>query len=375
MKLSLKKTLLLIPLLSLFLVGCGKRTKLPTDIPQFIAQTSDTTYIPLTPVWTAAGGIDFDRPQDVHFGFDGHVYIADTGNDRVVEFDQAGNFIAQYDGIEEPWSISQDRLFRLQAVGGNTFYLKRAGEQSFDAIYVGSDIYDSTMVVRPDTIIDTLIISPDSMVIDTLTGLLDTTYIVHVVETSLKAVTSDPHAASDYATYFVCDFTRNQIVGFVFREPDELLSLGPVIPTGFDLSRTMYPTGVFAYLTAARFRFLFCQALSYYSVQLLDGEDFSPLIPRTGNPPPEIYWQGTFGRAEDVAVDEFENIFVVDQTLNQVHKFSPKGARILSFGEEGSGEKQFKNPMGIAYANKILYVADTGNNRILRFVLSTDFPH
>jgi hypothetical protein len=105
--LSLKKTLLLIPLLSLFLVGCGKRTKLPTDIPQFIAQTSDTTYIPLTPVWTAAGGIDFDRPQDVHFGFDGHVYIADTGNDRVVEFDQAGNFIAQYDGIEEPWSISQ----------------------------------------------------------------------------------------------------------------------------------------------------------------------------------------------------------------------------------------------------------------------------
>jgi hypothetical protein len=375
MKLSMKKSLLLIAILSVFLVGCGKRTKLPTNIPQFAAQTSDTTYVHLTPIWMSAGGIDFNQPQDVHFGFDGHVYIADTGNDRVVEFDQAGNFIAQYDGIDEPSSVSQDRLFRLQAVGGNTVFLKRTGEQSFNAIYVAPDIYDSTMVVRPDTVIDTLIISPDSMVIDTFTVLRDTTYIVDSIETSFRGITSDPRAASDHATYFVCDFTRNQIEGFVFREPDELFSLGPVIPTGFDLSKTMYPTGVFAYLTAARFRFLFCQALSYYSVQLLDGEDFSPLIPRTGNPPPEIYWQGTFGRAEDVAVDEFENIFVVDQKMNQVHKFSPQGARILYFGEEGSGDKQFKNPMGIAYANKILYVADTGNNRILRFVLSTDFPH
>jgi hypothetical protein len=299
MQLSMKKSLLLITILSVFLIGCGKRIKLPTDIPQFIAQTSDTTYLPLTPIWTAAGGIDFDRPQDVHFGFDGHVYIADTGNDRVVEFDQAGNFIAQYDGIEEPWSISQDRLFRLQAVGGNTVFLKRAGEQSFDPIYVGPDIYDSTMVVRPDTVIDTLIISPDSIVVDTFTVLRDTSYIVDTTETSFKAITADPRAASDYATYFVCDFTRNQISGFVFREPDEFLSLGPVVPTGFDLSETMYPTGVFAYLTAARFRFLFCQALSYYSVQLLDGEDFSPLIPRTSGIPPELYWQGTFGRAEE----------------------------------------------------------------------------
>jgi len=89
----------------------------------------------------------------------------------------------------------------------------------------------------------------------------------------------------------------------------------------------------------------------------------------------EIYWQGTFGLAEDVAVDEYENIFVVDSRRNQVHKFSPNGVRILCFGKEGTGEEEFKNPKGIAYANKIVYVADTGNNRILRFVLSTDFPH
>ncbi|MCK4386124.1 MAG: hypothetical protein KAW52_07665, partial [candidate division Zixibacteria bacterium] len=109
-----------------------------------------------------------------------------------------------------------------------------------------------------------------------------------------------------------------------------------------------------------------CQFLSYYTVQLLvwNGEDFSPVT----------YCQGTFGQAEDVAVDEYGNIFVVDSERNSVLKFSRNGVKVLSFGTQGTGEKQFQNPKGIAYANKIVYVADTGNNRILRFTLSTDIP-
>ena len=368
----MRKTLLPILLLVLVSGGCGERIKLPTNLPKSSAGSSDTTYIPL-PAWTTAGGVPFTGPQDVHVGFDGHVYIADTGNDRVVELDQGGNFIGQYGGVKEPWSVSQDRLLRLQATGGNTIYVKQRAAPSFDSIYAAPDFYDSVMVMRPDTLIDTVIISPDSMVIDTLTGLLDTTYVVDTVRTSYKAIASDPRPVADYATYFVCDYTRNEIVRFVFREPDQLYSLGAAIPTGFDLSETMYPTGVFVYLTATRLRLLFCQSLSYFSVQLLDGEDFSPLIPRTDSS--EIYWQGTFGRAEDVAVDEFENILVVDQKGNRVLKFSPYGVLILSFGEKGNGDGQFSDPRGIAYTDKILYVADTGNNRIQRFMLSTDFPH
>ncbi len=369
----MKKTFLLIIVLLLVLAACGKRIKLPTDIPQPSGGTTDTTYVPLTPAWTAAGGIPFSRPQDVHVGFDGHIYVADTGNDRIVELDQTGGFVSQYDGVTEPWSVSQDRLLRLLATGGNTIYIKFKDEQSFDSLYTARDVYDSTMVIRPDTLIDTLIVSPDSMVIDTITGLLDTTYVVDTLQTSFKAIAPDPQPASDFATYFVCDYTRNEIVRFIFREPDELYSLGAAVPTGFDLAETMYPTGAFAYLTATGFRLLFCQSLSYFSVQLLDGEDLVPVIPRTDSS--EIYWQGTFGRAEDVAVDEFGNLLIVDQKLNRVHKFSPHGVRILSFGEEGSGNKQFASPMGIAYADKILYVADTGNNRIQRFMLYTDFPH
>ena len=356
----MKRRYLLILILLFIFSGCGKRIKLPTNIPQPGAVTTDTTYIPIGLGWTEAAGLPFDGPQDVHVGFDGFVYIADTGNDRIVKFDQAGNFVDQYEGVKQPRSVSQDRLLRLLVTGGNTIYVKLKDEQMFDSLYAGADIYDTTIIVRQDTIfIDSVI--------------FDTTYNVDTTATSYKAIAADPRPSSGYATYFVCDYTRDQINRFIFYEPNELYDLGAAIPPGFELSKTKYPTGVFTYLSGDKFRFLFCQALSYFSVQLLDGNDFNPLIPRTDSS--QIYWQGTFGLAEDVAVDEFENIFVVDSEKSQVHKFSRNGVHILSFGKEGTGDEEFKNPKGIAYANKIVYVADTGNNRILRFVLSTDFPH
>jgi sugar lactone lactonase YvrE len=40
--------------------------------------------------------------------------------------------------------------------------------------------------------------------------------------------------------------------------------------------------------------------------------------------------------------------------------------------ESFGGANVFKNPHSVAYYNKTVYVADTGNNRILRFILSTD---
>ena len=176
--------------------SCGKRIKLPTNLPQPSEGGTDTTYVPVSPEWTDANGIPFNQPEDVHVGIDGYVYIADTGNDRIVKLDQGGNFISQYAGIKHPQSISQDQLLRLIATGGNTIYVKLADKMDFDSIYTGRDIYDSIMVVHPDTIIDTIIIPPDSLQIDTLMGLLDTTYLVDTVSTNFKAIAPGTRAAS-----------------------------------------------------------------------------------------------------------------------------------------------------------------------------------
>ena len=45
---------------------------------------------------------------------------------------------------------------------------------------------------------------------------------------------------------------------------------------------------------------------------------------------------------------------------------------LLAFGEFGSGEKQFRSPQGICHFEGILYIADAGNNRIVRMQLTTE---
>ena len=65
-------------------------------------------------------------------------------------------------------------------------------------------------------------------------------------------------------------------------------------------------------------------------------------------------------------------IDVVDADFDSLFKFSAAGEELQSFGATGTGEKQFQQPHGVAFFDKTLYVADTGNDRIVRFRLSTD---
>lgn len=43
-----------------------------------------------------------------------------------------------------------------------------------------------------------------------------------------------------------------------------------------------------------------------------------------------------------------------------------------SIGGRGAGPFQFNQPSGVCYFNRVIYVADKGNNRIVRYRLSTD---
>ena len=76
----------------------------------------------------------------------------------------------------------------------------------------------------------------------------------------------------------------------------------------------------------------------------------------------------SFKRPEGCTIDPTGNIFVADAGRDSVYKFTSFGDKIIGFG----GPSVFSEPYAVAYFNKIVYVADRGNNRILRFILSTD---
>jgi hypothetical protein len=69
-----------------------------------------------------------------------------------------------------------------------------------------------------------------------------------------------------------------------------------------------------------------------------------------------------------VAVDANGNVYVVDIT-DRVHKFTPDGSRVASFGASGSGAGEMRVPVSIAVDDDgNLYVTeDTPNHRVQKF--------
>ncbi len=78
-----------------------------------------------------------------------------------------------------------------------------------------------------------------------------------------------------------------------------------------------------------------------------------------------------YDRAIRIDVDPQGNLFVLDaerKSKQIVHKMSPDGDKLTSFGRYGSGDGEFDSPKDIAVGSDgSVLIADTGNHRLLRF--------
>ena len=75
--------------------------------------------------------------------------------------------------------------------------------------------------------------------------------------------------------------------------------------------------------------------------------------------------EGQFLGPKGLCFDPQRNIYVVDYGNNRVQKFSPSGNFILTFNNEYGSLGQLKNPNDIIFADEKLYVADSGQQRIV----------
>ncbi|MDH7515410.1 MAG: NHL repeat-containing protein [Bacteroidota bacterium] len=76
---------------------------------------------------------------------------------------------------------------------------------------------------------------------------------------------------------------------------------------------------------------------------------------------------GSFTRAVRIEADPFGCVYVSDAGAHTVVKYSPDGTMLATAGGQGWGIMQFDHPAGIdARLGITVYVADRGNNRIVR---------
>ena len=74
---------------------------------------------------------------------------------------------------------------------------------------------------------------------------------------------------------------------------------------------------------------------------------------------------GQFSLPTDVLIDREQNLYVVDTGNNRIQKFNQSFTFICQWGGEGDAARQFRVPQQMAEApDGTLYVADAGNNRV-----------
>jgi len=83
----------------------------------------------------------------------------------------------------------------------------------------------------------------------------------------------------------------------------------------------------------------------------------------------------TFKSPTSIAIDQDNNIYVVDSGNSKIKKFNDKNNLLLSWGDAGSSNGQFKNPSGIFVNENYVYVADSGNSRIIMFNKTGSFVY
>jgi hypothetical protein len=344
-------------------LGCSDKLALPDlPAPQY-GTSADTSYVQVTPVWTQAGGVPFAGPRDVQIGYDQFIYVCDTDNDRVVKLDLDGSLVESYSMVH-PVAVTQDRGLDLIAVAGNHEVIEIIDDSTSDTTFYGNSIYRRRYF--GDNNFEPVFTAPEQYHGIILHVPPDTIWVAaafHGVTASL-----DPDKE-----YFVADFWKDRVLRF---GADDTPISPPLIEGGIGVGLTDMPWDLQAFEIVGQRFLAYTQASGNLGVQVVSLVNGVPVFRDTTGLPEMVRLAAA--TRKQVAVDEFSNYYVLLYQLSRSRydhhllKFNRYGELLLEFGTTGSGERQFRNPQGLAYKDGTIYVADTGNDRIVRFRLSTE---
>lgn len=338
------------------LSACVDKFEIPTTTGDLGNIAGDTVYVQLNPAWQG-----FNNPQDIFIGNEPFIYIADTDNNRIVMMNLGGTILGTRE-IKKPIAISQD--YQLNLIVCADF--DTAG-QTFGAVYkldlfsAGHDIANAKLtrvIPRPGNPADL----KQGIVYTGVCTFYDNSFYVARQGPNNSSIFDPDNSILIFQKKTLSDGTKvDTLIG-------RLPSLSP-LGTGL-----MTVNGVSSLTSFKRRNDDFIMTLTgstsfktqwlYYNFASETPGYENKLRPGSS----DLMIANKFSRPEGAAVDFSGNIFVADADRDSVYKFNSFGDELQSFG----GPEIFKEPYAVAFFDRTLYVVDKGNNRILRFILSTD---
>ncbi|MBO6792860.1 MAG: hypothetical protein JJ895_03030 [Balneolaceae bacterium] len=381
---------------------------------------SEEGYALVQPVWTG-----FEAPSDVHVGFDEFVYVTDAQGIHILDLaDLSPRLSISLQGAN---AITQDRLLNVYVSARIDTVIESINPNvswNLPAIFKIKNLNGA----GPITFVDTLIFPFDDASLSTSAAQnarlnknsatnyerVEITGLSILADNTLYATRRGPSnsttqvAAPDNT---VLEFRRVTVDGITTNKMQnvrQIRALNPSVPSlrsgvGMSAIASFVAPPQRDSFTSDR-SFLVAQAdttkdiafrvLWIEAIETIDGliyqQNASLLAQDTTQADGFLYEPNKFAQPTDIAFSGDDNsfIFVVDAELNRLFQFQtngqegvppPAGAAdqtrqvLVSFGQFGNGPKEFKNPSGVAYFDRIVYVADKGNNRIVRYKLTSDF--
>jgi hypothetical protein len=128
------------------------------------------------------------------------------------------------------------------------------------------------------------------------------------------------------------------------------------------------PVGIMTYLVGENsYNIVFTQMSRYDGLRIVNIPSFSDVVLDNS----DIYNMLPAGHKQ-VTRDDLGNFLIVCTAANEIYRFTRNGAYTFKFGGPGLAPGQLNGPHGICWGEGTLYVADSYNNRIVRYQLSTD---
>jgi len=348
----------------------------------------------------------FTKPVDVLYGYDKLVYVADEVSGSVIQLDENGTVLGQWAGMKSPVKLGMDRRLNLFVIGridtsiGGKIY-------NLPAVYY-LNMSTTSQILSPSTVIQKRIIHPfyfnPSGAGLTEAEKVSFAGIATFSDNSFYLARRGPNnslatALGGYDNTIV-QFDKNQTYQGNLSNQIEPANgeglkfiINPVSLVSYAAtpqSNSVSKSKDFIYGIEGQ-SFYRVQGLAYTADEVYDidrkylsqdtsksGRFLYGFVSRNGT------YESRFVHPSDIAIaaDDNQFILVVDRQLDSLFQFTSTGEEgvpvyrkknvITSFGGRGNGVKQLNQPSGVAYGSQRLYIADTGNQRIMVYKLSTD---